>query len=153
MSLPQVRDGVVLICSWVSTFFKKNSRSQKEEPIVLEVKGETVTFTELLRSMQFDLVKVNAHTHVLGVAAEYEWVKRRYPDSEFLEQALTTLELIAGKSKYEGDEIHFDVIKIRLPDGYKKEIYFDISSFFNGESSSTIDPHGFIAKKISGFYK
>jgi len=124
-----------------------------DEPVVLVAEEETVTFAELLRSLQHDVVKVHAHTHMLGVAAEYEWIRRKYPGSKTLRQALTTLDLITGKSKYKDDQIHFDVITIRLPDGREKEIYFDVSSFFGGGVSSILDPHASISRKIAKLYE
>jgi hypothetical protein len=151
ISIPQVRDGALLLWSWIKLPFSKKSRSK--EDIILEAGEETVTFTELLRSIQHDVVKVHAHTHALGVAAEYEWIRRRYPGSEILEQALTTLDLIAGKKRYKSNQVHFDIIKIRLPNDRQKEIYFDISSFFFGGVSSNLEPDTFIARKIAHLYE
>lgn len=124
-----------------------------EKPVVLKVKEETITFTELLRSLQHDIVKVHAYTHVLGIASEYEWIRRRYPGSKTLVQSLTTLDVIEGKGEYKGEQIHFDVIKIGLPDGREKEIYFDISSFFSGGVSSILDPRASIAREIAELYQ
>jgi hypothetical protein len=50
------------------------SKSAGQSKIMeLQTAEETVTLTELMRSVQHDVVKVRAHTHQLGVAAEYEW--------------------------------------------------------------------------------
>lgn len=49
--------------------------------MVLQASEETVTLTELLRSVGHDVVKIDAHTHQLGVAAEHEWRNRKYPNS------------------------------------------------------------------------
>lgn len=154
MSLPQVRDGLVLIYSWIKRLFKRELKATAQNlPIEFEVSGEKVTFTELLRSVQHDVVKVHAHTHILGVAAEHVWIQHRYPGSELLKQSLTTLELITGKKKYQKDQIHFDIIKIRLMTGRNKKVYFDISSFFGGGATSFLNPNEFIAKKISTLYE
>jgi hypothetical protein len=151
ISVPQLRDGVVIVWSWISALYRKGKRPDID--IVLKLDEETVTFTELLRSIQYDVIKVHAHTHVLGVAAEYEWIRQRYPKSETVQQALTTLDLITGKKKYKTDQIHFDVIIVKLSDGRKKEIYFDISDFFDGSGSSQFAPKTFIAKKIAHLYE
>ncbi len=154
MSLPQVRDGLVLIYSAIKRIFNKHqNKPNPDAPIELEVSGEKITFAELLRSVQHDVVKVHAHTHAIGVAAEHVWIERRYPESVFLEQGLTTLDLISGKKKYRNDQIHFDIIKIRLKNGTKKEVYFDISSFFGGGALSHLNPDEFIAKKICKLYE
>jgi hypothetical protein len=54
-----------------------------------------------------------------GVAAEYTWVRKRYPGCQNKSQALTS---INGKS--------YDVLKIVTVDGVEKDVYFDISKFF-----------------------
>lgn len=114
---------------------------------------ETATYTEKLTSLALDVVKINAHTHYLGVAAEYAWIDHNYPNSEKIMQSLTTLELVTGNEGYKPGQVHFDVIKIKLPNGREKEIYFDISSFFNGVASSLLNSNKFIAQKISELYK
>jgi hypothetical protein len=151
MAIPQVRDGVALLWSFIRAVFKKKDNSDTE--IILKNEEETITFTELLRSLRHDVVKIHAHTHILGVAAEYEWIRRRYPGSETVQQALTTLDLIAGKKKYKTSQIHFDIITIELPNGRKKEIFFDISNFYDDAESEHLDPHAFIGKKIARLYE
>jgi hypothetical protein len=54
-----------------------------------------------------------------GVAAEYKWVRKRYPGCQNKSQALTS---INGKS--------YDVLTIVTVDGVEKDVYFDISKFF-----------------------
>ena len=150
-AIPQVRDGAVLLWSLVRTVFRKKVDSSAE--IVLKSEEETITFTELLRSLQHDVVKIHAHTHMLGVAAEYEWIRHRYPGSETVKQALTTLDLISGKKRYKASQIYFDIINIELPNGRQKEVFFDISNFFDGAESAHLDPHAFIGKKIAHLYE
>lgn len=151
-ALPKVRDGAVLIWTGLRKPFVLR-RERDNQPIIIDTGEEKVTFTELLRSIQHDVVKVHAHSHVLGVAAEHEWILRRYPKSKKRRQRLTTLNLISGQKQYRGDQIHFDVISIELTGGREKEIYFDISSFFGGGISSALDPDAMIAKKISELYR
>jgi hypothetical protein len=129
-------------------------QNQNDGKTVLNVGGEEfVTLTQLLRSMSFDVVKIDAHTHVIGVAAEYEWVRRNYPNSKIMQQALTSLALLnRGKKSGRGD-VHFDLLTVKLADGRTKDVYFDISSFFKGASSSFIDKNSFAAQKITELYK
>jgi hypothetical protein len=114
--------------------------------IVLTFGGESVTITVLLQTLAFDIVKVAAHTHTVGVGAEYSWLNRTYPGSDPLLQSLVEVD-IKGKGK-----IHFDRIKIRLPNGLEKEVYFDISSFFGDGAAAQLDPRDHAMKKITELY-
>jgi hypothetical protein len=51
-----------------------------EYPTVLElnVEGERVIMKELMHGATHDVIKVNTHAQRPGVAAEYEWMRRRY---------------------------------------------------------------------------
>lgn len=131
----------------------KTGSSNDPKVMVLEMGEETVTLTELIRSVAHDVVKVDAHTHTLGVGAEYEWKKRRYPGNQMILQQLVEMDLGKSKSGKKGRKKFFDVLKIKLSDGRTKEIYFDISSFFNGAGSSMLDPDSFIAGKIRNLYR
>ena len=125
---------------------------KSQEPFVFVVGEEIVTFEEKMRSVPLDIIKINAHDHFVGVSAEYAWLQHHYPNCATQKQALTTLELITGRGDYESSQLHFDRISIKLNDGRKKDIYFDISSFFGGGTSSVLDPAGFAARKISEAY-
>ncbi len=117
IALPKVRDGAVLLYSWAKRPFKKGSQSREEGPIAYEVSGEKVSFTELIRSIDFDAVKVHAITHRVGISAEYEWLKRRYPGYKLITQQLTSLQALAGDVNFSLDQIPFDLLTINLPDG------------------------------------
>lgn len=56
---------------------------------------------------------------MVGVAAEYQWLRERYPGYKRLAQALVD----QGASKY-------DDLEILMPDGRRFHVYFDISDFF-----------------------
>jgi hypothetical protein len=127
-------------------------KDTNRDEIVIQVGEEKITFTELLRSFPFDVVKVNAHTHMLGVAAEHQWIQRRYPDSRLNSQALTTLDSLQNSDDKPAVPIHFDVMSIELSDGRKKKIYFDISSFFSGRGS-LLDPSSAVSEKLREIYK
>ena len=126
---------------------------ESERPFELTIGEEIVRYEEKMTSLPFDVVKINAHTHTVGVSAEYAWLDHKYPDSRIITQSLTTLDLIKGKEKYKAGQVHFDIIRFRLPDGREKEIYFDISSFFDGKTSSLINKEEYIAKKLTELYQ
>ena len=103
----------------------------QSKTMVLAGPDETVTLTEPMRSVAHDIVKISAHTHQLGVEAEYEWTMRRYPKSQILRQSLVAYNVPRKASKSKQREIYFDRLEIQLSDGRKKGIYFDISNFFS----------------------
>ena len=131
---------------------KVGRQDDARDEIVFNVKEEKITFNEMIRSINYDVVKVNAHTHILGVMAEHEWISRRYPKSKLISQALTTLEALEKKGIAAKKGIYFDIIKIALKDGRSKEIYFDISNFFTGKGSP-MDPSSEVAEKLRNLYK
>lgn len=114
IAIPQVRDGIVLI---IRLFWPKNN--QKE--FVIEYADEVITFEEKLISQNFDIIKINATTHVLGVRAEREWLNKKYPGYENNMQILTHIETKQGTRT-------FDILPIRKGN-IKKDIYFDITDF------------------------
>lgn len=120
IAIPQVRDGVVFI---IRMFASRNN--QKE--FVIEYADEIITFEEKLISQNFDIIKINATTHMLGVRAEREWLNKKYPGYENNMQMLTHIETQQGR-------ITFDILPIRKGN-IKKDIYFDITDFFDGASA------------------
>ena len=138
--IPSLRDGVVQISKvFKSLFIKKN---------IFKVKypNETVTLELKTRSTLFDIVKVNATTHHIGVSCEYKWLKKYYPNYKTRMQSLESIEV---------DEKHslwFDKIELVNKSGQPKSIYFDISAFFNegGHTSTNLDQ--FAKAKIKEIY-
>lgn len=126
---------------------------ENERPFEYKMGEETATFTEKLISFDFDVVKINAHTHIVGVAAEYAWIDHKYPNSDVIMQRLVTLQLVTGTGNNKPEQVRFDVIQLRFSNGRNKEIYFDVSNFFNDVGSSFISADEFIAQKISELYK
>lgn len=98
-----------------------------------------------------DVVKITCHTQVLGVTAELIWTERKYPNSKWKSQKLTSLRKITGDD-YSPD-VYFDVIDLELENGKKKMIYFDISDFFTGKETSDVAPAAFMAEKLRGIYR
>ena len=124
--------------------------------VKLSVGEELVTFNELERTTEFDIVKVNTSHHFTGVASEHRWIWHRYPDARKLRQAITTLDRLRKEESDapESDKIYFDVLDIAFPDGRQKKIYFDISQFFQiGMPVTPIDPASKVALRLKGLYK
>lgn len=119
IAIPQVREGVVFI---IRMLLHRNN--QKE--FVVEYADEIITFEEKLISQNFDIIKINATTHVLGVRAEREWLNKKYPGYENNMQMLTHIETKQGRRT-------FDILPISKGN-IKKDIYFDITDFFDGAS-------------------
>ena len=62
---------------------------------------------------------INEEHEKPGIDAEYAWIRRQYPVSRTLGQALTY---------YKNQP--YDIIHIVTADGNKSDVYFDISKFF-----------------------
>lgn len=56
---------------------------------------------------------------VKNISAEYEWIRKNYPNSQVLMQALIN----KGKN-------HYDKLTVKLENGVERDFYFDINSFF-----------------------
>ncbi|MGF6933617.1 hypothetical protein OKW41_002756 [Paraburkholderia sp. UCT70] len=134
---------------------KEDNEKRLHGEIALNVGEERVTFTEFIRSAEYDIVKVNANQHFLGVASEHEWIHTRYPEATMGRQTLTTLDRLklAETAESESEKIRFDVIDLTFPDGRNKKVYFDISSFFNELTYEKIDPESRVAHKLNEIYR
>jgi hypothetical protein len=150
MSIPPLREGIKIVLSWIKHLFIRKDLT--ESPIIMKLKEESVTFDELVRSYHYDVVKVNAYTHSIGVMAEHEWITSRYPENRFISQALTTLDRITNIKYGKSAKIYFDIFRIELPGNRKKTIYFDISSFFDGSLPINNAISAQTAKKILQIY-
>ena len=60
----------------------------------------------------------NAHTEFEGIKAEKDWLAEHYPGATIKSQAL-----LMGPPT-------MDLLKIVLPSGETRDVYFDISSYF-----------------------
>jgi hypothetical protein len=78
-----------------------------------------VLFQEFEFDPDGDFAKVHTYYHRLGVAAEYEWIRIKYPNYMFVKQTLTHITL-------NGENIPCDILTI-WQNGQIKKIYFDIS--------------------------
>ena len=89
------------------TLTKKATVSKEAPPL-----GQTINPSQDGSSKEKAIV-------VKSIGEEYDWIKKHYPGSTVQGQAL-----ISDKGK------HFDLLKFTIADGTKKEVYFDINSFF-----------------------
>lgn len=105
--IPSLRDGIKQIYDLIKEAFKK-------EEFVIKYKDETITFEIMLRSQHFDIVKIHAITHVLGVHSEREWINKYYPDYSWGMQKLRNITLDGNKS------IPFDIICISKGNNHKE---------------------------------
>ena len=136
IAIPQVRDGIRTLLS----LFK-----EKKE-FVSEYADEIITFDIKLRSQDFDIVKIHATTHSLGVHAEGEWLKKYYPGYENNMQYLDHVVTDNGRT------IDFDILPI-FKGNKKKDIYFDITDFYNGAHVEfTGSTHRYAEEKIRDIY-
>lgn len=136
MAVPQVRDGIRVLFS----LFK-----HKKE-FVSEYADEKITFEVKLRSQDFDVVKINATTHTLGVRAEREWLNKYYPGYENNMQLLDHIALDDGR------KLTFDILPIHKGNK-KKDIYFDITDFYSGAHVElTGSTHKYAQQKIRDIY-
>lgn len=94
----------------------------KEKEFVSEYADEKITVEFKLRSQDFDVVKIHATTHTLGVRAEKEWLNKFYPGYENNMQMLD--QITAGDGKI----LTFDILPIYKD--YKKKTYTLTSLIF-----------------------
>ena len=118
MAIPQLRDGIKIL------FQKK-----KKQDFTIKYADETISFEEKCISRDFDIIKIKATTHDIGVAAEREWLKKKYPRYVNNMQMLSYVQTEKGR-------IIFDILPIKVGE-IKKDIYFDITDFYKGAGVPT----------------
>lgn len=119
-ALPSIKDGLKMI------FMSFNSAEKNDNNFIIEYADEKIVCEILSRSYDFDVVKIHATTHRLGIQAERRWINRFYSNYTYNVQMLKKIQTGSG-------EIIFDIISI-TNGTIKKDIYFDITDFFNGAS-------------------
>lgn len=136
IAIPQVRDGIKMLFS----LFKR------KKEFVSDYADEKITFDVKLRSQDFDVVKIHATTHTLGVRAEKEWLNNFYPGYE------NNMQLLDHITTDDGKTLTFDIIPIHKGDK-KKDIYFDITDFYSGAHVTlTESTHNYAKQKIRDIY-
>lgn len=116
-AIPNLRDGVKVLFS----LFRKKKQEYK-----IEYADETITFDVKCKSKNFDIIKINATTHDLGVSAEYKWLRKYYPKYD------SCMQMLYRKKLDSGDEVVFDKVDIAKEGKPLKTIWFDVSSFIDG---------------------
>ena len=142
MSIPQVRDGFKMVCGIVQDIFK---RWKKKDIYTYKRNGETVILTRILKSKKLDVVRIDTTSHDLGIQSEYAWLKAYYPKSKHPMQCLTMIQTEQGEKVFDNFPISND--------GNSKEIYFDISSFFEEPPEILMNENEYIAHEIKKLYK
>ncbi len=136
MAIPQVRDGIKVLTSFIN----------RKKEFVSEYADEKITFDVKLRSQDFDVVKIHATTHTLGVHAEKEWLNKFYPGYE------NNMQLLDQITTGDGKILTFDILPI-YKDDKKKDIYFDITDFYSGaQVELTGNTHDYAKQKIRDIY-
>lgn len=135
-NIPPITEG----CKTVWKFFRHN------KDFIIKYEDETITFDVKMRSRNYDIIKIHAITHQLGIAAENAWIRRYYPGYKHNMQILNQIETDAGK-------IIFDIIPISNGH-HHKDIYFDITEFYEGAMcAATMSINDYVEHKIREIYK
>lgn len=135
MSLPKLRDGLKMIFT----------SSKKNDDLIIEYADEKIVCEIVSRSYDFDIVKIHATTHRLGVPAESTWIKKFYPNYSNNMQILKRIKTDSGEKIFDVIPINNGVID--------KKIYFDITDFYDGAHVPiTGDVHDYAEYKIKEIY-
>lgn len=135
MSLPSLKEGVKIFLT----------HSKKNEDFIIEYADEKVVCKIILQTYDFDVIKIYASTHRLGVWAESKWIDKFYPNYNRNKQSLNRI------ATNDGEKV-FDIITIGN-EKIKKEIYFDITDFFDGAPVVyTGNVHKYAKQKIIEIY-
>lgn len=137
-AIPSLRDGVKILF----TLFKKKTREYK-----IEYADETITFDVKCKSKNFDIVKINAITHDLGVSAEYKWLNKHCPKYD------SCLQMLYRKKLDNGGEVVFDKVDISKNGKHLKTVWFDATSFIDGAHVSFDgDIDSYVERTINRIY-
>lgn len=117
-TLPSIKEGLKMI------LMPFNSAEKKNNNFIIEYADEKVVCEIVSRSYDFDVVKIHATTHRLGIQAERKWIDKFYSNYTYNMQMLRKIQ--TGSC-----ERFFDIIPI-TNGTITKDIYFDITDFFDG---------------------
>lgn len=138
-AIPQLREGVVLLWHWGTKIF------QKSDTYKIKFKTEKVIAQRIFSSEHVDIIKLEAISHVYGIQSEYEWKKKYYPEYDCPMQSLHFFQTEQGEKV-------FDVLHL-TKECKKKDLYFDITSFYYGPIGDFGDNDKYVAQKINELYK
>ncbi|HTB06809.1 MAG TPA: hypothetical protein VK806_07630 [Bacteroidia bacterium] len=99
---------IVLLCSSAS-FAKHSLKDSTRHDSVIQKDGSSYN----------NAVIIKATNEGDGIDAEYKWLADHYPGYK-----------TEGQSLNEHDKIPYDVLHIKTNDGQRKDVFFDISSYF-----------------------
>lgn len=138
MAIPQVREGLLLIREWC----KKNL--QKSDTYKIKFKTEKVIVQRIFGSEHVDIIKIDAIEHIYGIQSEYQWKKKYYPEYDCPMQSLRFFQTEQGEKV-------FDVLHL-TKERKKKDLYFDITSFYYGPIGEYGDKDKYVVQKINELY-
>ena len=140
--IPSLRDGTLEVLNLTKKLFRLEQKN-----FIIKHKGERIILEYKTKSIHFDIIKIHATTHILGVNAEYKWKNKYYPKYKMKSQELTKIEV------NENESLYYDVLLIENENGLKKRLYFDISSFYNDGGHTSLSIDKFAREKIKELIK
>lgn len=143
IAIPQVRDGIKVLCDWIKGVRKKCSC--KYDVYIYKSKGEKVIMTRILKSEQLDVIIVDTISHDLGIQSEHAWLKKYYSKWKYPMQHLSFVKT------NQGDKM-FDVFPISY-EKENKDIYFDITNFYHEPIECLMDKNEYNKYKIKRLYR
>lgn len=141
-AIPQVREGMKMLSDILNkllVIFKK------KDIYTYKSKGEKVKMTRILKSEHLDVIKIDTTSHDLGVQSERAWLKRYYSNFEYPMQYVDSIQTEQGKKI-------FDVFPISHKTK-SKDIYFDITNFYNEPLKFLMDTNEYNKYKIKSLYR
>jgi hypothetical protein len=142
IAIPQIRDGLKMLYDMLRIIFK---RIRNNDVYVYEREGEKATMVRILKSKKFDVIKIDTTSHDLGIQSEYAWLKTYYPKFKHPIQYLSSIQTEQGEKMFDMFPISNGKIS--------KEIYFDISSFFEEPLACLMEENEYITHKIKELYR
>lgn len=142
MAISPVREGLKTLCEILREVIQ---RWIKNDIYKYKKNGETVVMTRILKSKKLDVVRIDTTSHDLGIQSEYAWLKAYYPQFQHPMQYLSIIPTEQGEKVFD----HFPITRKNI----SKEIYFDISSFFEEPLEILMDDDEYISHKIKKIYR
>ena len=142
MAIPSVRDGIKALYELLQDIIR---RWIKKDIYKYKKNGETVILTRILKSKELDVVRIDTTSHDLEIQSEYAWMKAYYPQFKHPMQYLSMISTEQGEKVFD----HFPITKKNI----SKEIYFDISSFFEEPLEILMDEDEYISHQIKKIYR
>ena len=111
---------IIFFASCSSTKKSQTGSPATSAALSSDVSATSVNSTAQKNGSNYEnAIVIKAKNETEGVAAEYKWLREKYPGYKLIEQSLSN----EGKK-------HYDILKIQTKEGEEKSIYFDITNFF-----------------------